>query len=239
MTKHIDKFLNSKYGIETIVTIVLITIALMLVAFKTLEFKALGLDLVVNLTVLTTSPLLIIAVIQLRRNFLLQRTDFIREFTTKLYNERELSESFYYLVYLYENNKYKEFKKADEIKDDVKKKEMQKDKKEGMKFYNPATFQDSEEERRLDVLLGFFNILGYHYHSGIVSIEDIAGVMEFYLVALSTRKVIVEYMEEIIPDNWEKTSFAEYGDTPYRHLRNLLRDFRKFNKTHKQNEERK
>jgi len=46
-----------------------------------------------------------------------------------------------------------------------------------MRLYDPSTFQFSEEERRLDALLGFFDILGYHHHRGVVHMQDIAGVL--------------------------------------------------------------
>jgi hypothetical protein len=182
----------------------------------------------VQIGIFATVPLFVVTVIQVRSAVKLQRAAFIKEYVTKLHTDRDLSEAFHYLVYTYSDPVLDKFLRADpQVRE-----EMQKGRPVGGRLYDPSTFQLSEEERRLDGILGYFDVLGYHYVAGTVSLRDVANVLGFQLAALSRRKVVRDYLNAI-PDYWKKFEGDDpQAVAPFRYLTVLLTDFRKYNKQH-------
>lgn len=181
-----------------------------------------------SIAVFAVLPPLIIGIIQLRNTLALQKASFIRDFIAKLYTDKELSQTYHYLIYTYNDAKYKEFKSASS---DLREK-LQEGRVEGNRFYDPDDFQGSEEERRLDALLGYFDIIGYHYWTGALEINDIARLLGYHLTVLIKRDVIVDYLNAV-PDYWKKVSGEVESVGPFRYLTILLHDFRSFNEKQK------
>jgi hypothetical protein len=161
------------------------------------------------------------------------RSGLVKEFAAKLHTEESLSETFFYLVYCYSDKLYDDFKAATP----EQKAAMQKHRPEGRRLYDPAKFQGTEEERRLDALLGYLDVIAFHYRRGVLPMRDIAGSMGFHLQAIASRKVIVEYRNTTADTWWDKSSFQkDYKSVaPFGYLDNLLNDFKNFCKDH-QNE---
>jgi hypothetical protein len=65
--------------------------------------------------------------------------------------------------------------------------------KEGGQLYWPHLFAFSEEERRLDSLLDYFNSIGFYYHEGLIEMDDIARIIGDYVAVIGTRKIMGEY----------------------------------------------
>jgi hypothetical protein len=180
----------------------------------------------VQVGVFATIPLLLLTVLQLRTAVHVQKAGFIRDYVSKLHIDKELSEAYHYLVSTYTNELYERVIVAT----DAELAEMQGSRGDGCRLYNVKKFQGSQEERRLDALLGYFDLIGYHYLNGVVRMGDIAGVLGYQLSALTTRKVIHNYLD-LIPPYWEKVSFGKAGGVgPFRYLTVLLDDFIEYNK---------
>jgi hypothetical protein len=213
---------NPTYLRAVIATIVAeaLLIALLRVPFGTkplLEF-----DPKTSLALFTGIPLFLITIIQLHASSVVQRANYIKDFAVTFHQEKAFSDAFYYLVYSYTNEMYARFIAADSKAQGA----MQGARTKGQKLYNPKTFIGSAEERRLDALLGFFDVIGYHHYKGIVHMRDVAGVFGFQLAALATRQVIKDY-RAAIPEHWPTSSFAKDFNTvaPFRYLEELLKAF--------------
>ena len=101
---------------------------------------------------------------------------------------------------------------------------LQDGREEGRRFYHPAMFQGSVEEKRLDSLLGYFNIIAYYYNKEkFLSIDDINGSIGYHLAVMGARTVVKEYLNHI-EETWEKGGYAKkFGMLqPYHHLKELL-----------------
>ena len=175
----------------------------------------------INLEALTALPIFVMGLLQLFYNGRVQKTDFIRSYAEGFFTDRELYSAFHELVYQYTDTRYDaidaavlEKEKAKEINGETARPffdfgaGLPQDRKEGMRFFHPRYFQGSPEERRLDMLIGYFDMLGYHHSQGFVSIQDVAGSFGHYLNILSKRKVIKEvrtvYREAINDSNYAK-----------------------------------
>lgn len=224
--------------IKTVVAIVLAECVLVgLIAIGPITF-----DPEIGLTALTGIPLLIITIMQLSRNIHLQRASFIKDYVSKFFIEDKLYEIYHSLIYNYDNEL---FEKIDEIANnnlnvDTKTpsfeyfEEFQDGRKEGNRLYHPGYFQGSQEEMRLDTLLGYLDIIGYYYYRRLVKMEDISGSMGQYLAMIGQRKVVSEYLQ-ICKRRWrEKTredpSLTLSAVEPFAYLRRLLAEFEDYNR---------
>jgi len=183
----------------------------------------------VGIAIFTGVPLFLITIIQLKVSSTIQRSNYVRELASKIHSQPELSEAFFYLVYTYDNELFKSFKE----KGEEARLKLQGERTIGRRLYDPDTFQGSEEERRLDNLLSYFDIIGFHFYRGLIPIDDIAGVLGFHLAALSTREVIKSYREGN-PDHWEKSSFTKDFNSvaPHQYLTEMLAAFAEYCKQH-------
>lgn len=177
-----------------------------------------------SVAVFAILPPLIIGVVQLRNTLALQRATFIKDFISRLYTDKELSQAYHYLIYTYNDSIYKKFKSATPEEKD----KLQGVRTEGNRLYDPDSFQGGEEERRLDALLGYFDIVGYHYWTGALEIKDIARLLGYHLTILAKRDVIVDYLNAV-PNYWKKVSGQTEAVGPFRYLTVLLQDFVRFN----------
>jgi predicted DNA-binding transcriptional regulator len=218
-----------------VVVIVLVTELTIITAVRVLSLET---DLKVGIVAFTAAPLFIITLMELGRNLRLQRAAFIKDYISQFFTKSELYQTFHELVYTYTDSV---FERVDKIRDeqnlDVKPKpvfdpfdNLQAGRQVGSRLYHPRLFQTSPEERRLDALLGYFDVIAYYYAKGFLRIEDIAGSVGYFLAVMKARKVICEYMKL----NHEAWSSPEYnrkmGATPpFSYLERLLDDIQKYN----------
>lgn len=101
----------------------------------------------------------------------------------------------------------------------------------GQRLYHPKLFQGSVEEKRLDSLLGYFNLIAYYYYSKpqTLTIEDIEGSIGFHIVSACRNKAVAEYFA-IIEDVWKKDRerlTSLYGERePFHYLRKLNKELK-------------
>lgn len=189
----------------------------------------------VPVTAFIAVPAAVVAVAQLFSNARVQRAAYIKDYALRFRTDKELSESFHYLVYRYGNELYAIQKKkpADRSETEAEKlKRAQEGVPADLKFYIPNDTTDTPPERRLDNLLGFFDVLGYDYKRGMVSMQDIAGVFGLHLDHLIQREVIGDYLAHV-KLSWPsaKSFHRTYSaPIPYRYLLVLIEDYSAYRK---------
>lgn len=195
-------------------------------------------DLKVGIAAFTATPLFVVTILELGRNLRLQRAAFIKDYVSQFFINPHLYQTFHELIYTYPNSL---FEKVDDIRraqklDNCEKpvfepfKELQGERLVGARLYHPRLFQTSVEERRLDALLGYFDVIAYYYAKGYLRIADIAGSVGYFLAVMGARTVIRDYMKL----NQEAWSSPEYnrrmGATPpFAYLNRLLDDIQSYN----------
>jgi hypothetical protein len=178
----------------------------------------------------TTSSLFIINIFELNRNLRLQRAAFIKEYISQFFTHAELYQTFHELIYCYDNGK---FDAIDQIMQETNLDlkllpvfkifdSLQDGRTEGSRFYHPRLFQGSLEERRLDALLGYFDVIAYYHAKGYLRIEDIVGSVGYFLAVMKSRHVINSYME-YNREKWEEALYQQMGvNPPFNYLNEML-----------------
>lgn len=166
----------------------------------------------ITLAAYTGIPLFIITLLQLERTLRQQRANFVKDYIAQFFLNRDLISSFQNLIKEFTREKWRAVEKiVNENKEELDNnpdqiweflKEINKNKSDGERYFHPSYFQGSEEELNLDGILGFFDIIGYHYHRQLVPIEDIVSTVGFYLRAINSNLAIKEYLK-IIRERWE------------------------------------
>src|SRR6185295_14980244 len=91
------------------IKIILLTFAVIYVAFICLEsFWQFELKKQVDIGILTTVPLFVLALLQLGRNHQIERSKAINEFLAKFLSNEEVYSAFYELIYCYHDSKLDE-----------------------------------------------------------------------------------------------------------------------------------
>jgi hypothetical protein len=191
----------------------------------------------------TVIPLFILAILQLAYNGRLQKTDFLRNYSEEFFTNEALYSAFHQLVYTYRDS---DFEKVEALITEHEAAKTLSDKTPrpvftsiqrslgveeiGCRLYHPKYFQGSPEERRLDMLIGYFDLLGYHHMRGYLSIEDIAGSLGHYLNMLSRRKVI-QSLRAIYRDAVLDSDYAKHNGRirPFYYFEELMRSIENFN----------
>jgi hypothetical protein len=191
-----------------------------------------------DLTVFTTVPLFVLTLIELRRTLGARRADLIKEWVSEFFLKPELYMTFHELIYTYRNEIFDKMERIRSEQDlDNKPRpvfgpfdSLQEGREAGSRFYHPDLFQRSPEERRLDTLLGYLDVIGYYHHRGLIPIEDIVGSLGFYLALMRNRKAVMRYLEGN-KHAWETNQyFQAYGYVPpFAYLHRLLEDVHAFN----------
>ena len=199
----------------------------------------------IDIAGLTAIPLFLIGIFELYRQASVRRANFVTDYISKFYIEKELHTAFSDLVVGYPDDRFKAVDKA--LKSGITNPDL-KDTNEGMidafrvteqlqdgrgpgkRFYHPDYFQGSPEEQRLDAFLGYLDVIGYQYAHGLVKIGDVAGMLGYQLSIVMSRAVIENYLSGTNSDWWKsKPQSREAAMVPYIYLRILLTGFKKFN----------
>ncbi len=188
----------------------------------------------------------VVVIFQLWQENIVQRAKFLTEYLTNIYTDEELNSAFHALVETYNDSL---FDQIDKIAQETKAKEKSETTnapvfdvfkdlqgpraaKEGYRYYHPECFQGSEEERRLDALIGYLDIVGYHYWYGMIRMRDIAALLNYHLATFASRKVVARYLK-VSGEEWWKTTAISTGSKatqlPYLYFRHMLGDFVAYN----------
>tara|TARA_R110002111_G_scaffold185031_3_gene250969 strand:- start:98070 stop:98870 length:801 start_codon:yes stop_codon:yes gene_type:complete len=205
-----------------------------------------AIDKKIGIGVFTSVPLFILAILQLARNYRVQRAQYIKDFLMEFRRNKDLVDSYYDLIYSYRDELYEKVKEcAEDFESKLKKKDkrlesadkpvfdifdnLQNGRSSGNRLYYPPFFHFSDEERRLDGVLDFFNSLAYYWHEGLVSVEEITNTLGDYLVVISERKVIQDYLDFCNDSNESKYRERFGSTTAYLYLGLFLEHYRHFN----------
>lgn len=163
----------------------------------------------------------------------ISRASYVKDYALKFRTDKDLTESFHYLVYRYGNKYYELFKKDKRTDEEDKTLEDgQSGVKAELRFFDPKNIIGQEQEMRLDNLLGFFDAIGYDLRRGLLSVKDVAGIFGYHLDHLIQRDVVQDYLENIQKEWPSKKTFHErYGaPTPYKYLRYTLTEYERYRK---------
>lgn len=197
-------------------------VLLEILAFVMISSKHFIFDNHIGVAVFGGIPILSITLIQIYLGSVVQRANLVKDMAAKMHTDKELAQAFHFLVYGYPDTKFDEYLKSNE----EQRKQMNIGRAEGQRFWDYKTVS-GEEERLLDALLGFLDIVAYHYHSHLIQMKDIAGVLGYHLAILSTRRCITEYRKSIT-NFWSNSKTGkEFGSNavPLRYLNVLLEDY--------------
>jgi len=206
--------------LQSIVIILLLEGAVVLM----LNSKVLEFDKRIGIAVFGGLPILLLTLVQIYTTSVVQRANLVKDLASKLYTDKELTQTFHFLVYTFDDKLYDAFLKANS----TQRAEMNVNRPEGLRLFDPSTLTGSDEERRLDALLGYMDIIAYHYHRRLVQMVDIAGVLGYQLAIISSRKAVTEYLNSI-PSFWKESRYGRtFGkeSVPLRYLDKLLVDYR-------------
>jgi hypothetical protein len=194
-----------------------------------------GFDRKISIAVLIAIPAAVIGVGQLLVSSHVQRAGYIKDYALRFRTDKELTESFHYLVYSFGNAMYEAYLKQPGTRTRLESDELARA-QEGvavdLRFFNPRSTIGAPQERRIDNLLGFFDTIAYDYQRNLLEMSDIAGIFGYYLDHLIQRRVIDEYLSEV-QQRWPQAkSFHERypAPVPFRYLRNLLGAYVTFRK---------
>lgn len=191
-------------------------------------------------------PLFIATIASLAKTYRVQAAGLVRSHISELLANTDLHMAFHELIYAYRDETWEAVKAAlpTHLGRDVAPKtpEMRKQswealaalnegRSEGFRYYDPDFFQHSPEERRLDSVLHYFDMLAYNRERHLISVEDITGVAGYHLAVIGSRSVIRYYLARN-RDWWEKLPYKQRvgAEEPYRHLRSLLEEIERRNK---------
>jgi hypothetical protein len=192
-------------------------------------------DLKLTVAAFIAIPAAVIGVAQLIVTAHVQRAAYIKDYALRYRTDKELTESYHYLVYRFGNTLFDAFmldKKARTTQQQKALDEAQLGVAPDLCFFNPKDVIGTQQERRLDNLLGFFNTLGYDLERKLVCIEDISGMFGVQLDHFVQRKIVNEYLLEI-EANWPKMeSFHDRYNSPvpFTDLRRMINAYIKYRK---------
>lgn len=188
-------------------------------------------ELPVTIFVATTS--IFFTLLEIQRNSEVQRANFVKDYIAALHINDDLKRTFHDLVYLYKDENFEKIHKTKEI--DLKdagevlntffltgEGEINHNRIEGTRFYHLTNFQGSEEERKLDSLLYYFDVIGYYYEKGLITLTDVNGTIGYFIDCLSSRKCTKTYLELIFTSGKNKPEAI----IQFRYLMKLILDFK-------------
>lgn len=184
-------------------------------------------------------PAMVIGVSQLLISAHLQRASYIKDYAIRFRTDKELSESFHFLIYRYSNHLFDIYFKPASSRTADEQNELdaaQSGLTNDLKFFDPKQTIGSPQERRIDNLLGFFDTVGYDLRRKLLFIPDVSGVFAYHLDHLIQRKIVQAYLKNI-EEKWPtlETFHERYiAPIPFKNLRYLLRKYEEHRKSENQ-----
>jgi hypothetical protein len=229
----LDMF-GKRYIVQTIFLLILSDVALL----SLLLIPKVIPDYHIGAALFTSVPLFVLAIIQLAKSYRVQRAQYVKDFLMEFRRNQAIVEAYYDLIYSYKDDIYEQVKELAEKREKPNSNEkpvfdlfskLQGERDKGKRFYYPKFFHFSDEERRLDGVLDFFNTLAYFWAEGLVTMEEIANTLGEYLVVICERKVVREYLD-YCNDPEQSIYRGRFGNTSaYLYLGRLIEEFITFN----------
>jgi K+ transporter len=197
-----------------------------------------------------TIPGFIIAIVQLTRTETVQRSSLIKDLLSQIYLNNEISSAFHDLVRTYDDARFQAIDKIVKEKGLIERKKnniykcepifdefehLQMGRQEPCRFYHPELFMGSQEERRIDMLLGYFDLIGYYYHLKLVKMSEIYNTIGYQLSFILARKALSSMIFNANYEWWknEPNFQTANASTPFVYLKILLDDFQTYGEVHK------
>ena len=191
-------------------------------------------------------PAFVITIWQLLRGHQIQSFDLVRSHMTGFLSNKALRSAFMELIYTYNDDDWnavkaklpkalnRESKKTSAMRENSWKalETLNIGRAEGRRLYDPDFFQGSEEEKRLDAVLHFFDVLAYGYRSKMISVADLAGVAGYHLTIIGSREVTTYFLKRN-KEFWDNLPYRERvgAEPPFENLRVLLKAVKQYNRT--------
>jgi hypothetical protein len=166
----------------------------------------------------------VVTVIQLFNAQAEARSTFVKDYLSQFYLHEELSKAWHELIYSYFDEEYAKAQAHVEAGTDFPPTE----KRPGdYPFWHPTakTFYGSDAERRLDVVFGYFDVVGFYYARGLANLDDIADVLGYVFSVVEARKATRDYFE-VIEQGWQHPSPEQPVRRPFVYLDKLRGDVR-------------
>jgi hypothetical protein len=192
-----------------------------------------------------------VTLFQLAQGQLVQKAKFLTDYVSQIHTDPEISSAFHDLVATYEDKTFDvvasrvadyELTSKKEDKPISRPlfepfKDLQDGREAGSRYYHPIYFQGSSEERRLDGLLGYLDIIDYHHYYGLIRTKDVAAMLNYQLAAMASRKVIQTYLQAT-GEAWFNSTTIRKGSSanqiPFIYLRNMLGQYVLYNQENEQ-----
>jgi hypothetical protein len=222
-----------------IIRVIALTLILeLIVGGALLYFKVLTFDEKTGLTALVVILGFVITIIQLQQSIALQKGNFVKDYVSQFFTNPELYRIWHELIYTYDNTTFEKIdarmkerhlgRRPRPVIDDLS--DFQGARQVGARFYHPALFQGSEEEKRLDIILGYFDVIGYHYSRNLIGLKDIAGSFGYFLSMTRARAVVQAYLD-LSKREWQAPDYRVITPTPpFAFLQRLLEDLDAYNR---------
>jgi hypothetical protein len=180
-------------------------------------------------------PAILLGAYQAWLNSLVKQADQMKDNLTSLYS-KELFKTWFDLFYNYKNDV---FIKLDALRDESEKlhkalEEENVGRAKGSHRWHPVALADTIEEGRIDALLSHLNILGDYYERGMLSLDEIGGVAEYYLLGVHNCYAFQAYIHLIRQgfrgegkyhkDGGKTRNREKFVMPPFRHACLLLHD---------------
>jgi hypothetical protein len=173
-----------------------------------------------------TVPLFVLGLLQLVRLQQIERAKYVKELLTDFHSNQETKDAFFDLIYSYPTAKYRDvkakLKKLGYERNGNRKfnwkhlEDFNQDRKEGQRIYHPWFFQGSLEERRVDGVLDYFNSVGLFCKEGLVTIQDVVGVLGDQLHLIAEKEVMIDYLD-----------YCAEEPVQFPHLLSLVHDYKR------------
>lgn len=241
MGANVGYFLNRHMAMFT--TILVLFFVTLLVAATALHPFGIEFKKEVDITLFVVTAGFAITIVQLNQSMALQRGGFIKDHVAQFFTRPELYATWHDLVYNYEDDL---FTKVDEYVqkhhladqperpiplslDRIEMSTAERSKWAGIRIYHPAVFQGSTEEKQLDALLGYLDVVGFYCESGLISINDVAASLGYFLAHMGKRRVIEAYLK-LTEDAWKKPEYRRITpDPPFVYTRKLFKSLASLN----------
>jgi hypothetical protein len=187
-------------------------------------------------------PAVLLGAYQAWLNSLVKQADQMKGYLGSLYSE-ELFKTWFDLFYNYKNDI---FLSLDAHRDDPEAlrkalDEVNNGRVIGSGRWHPVALADTIEENRIDALLSHLNILGDYYERGMLSLDEIGGVAEYYLLGVHNCYAFQAYIHlirqgfrgegEYQPTDGGKTrNRLKFVMPPFRHACLLLHELDLYSK---------
>jgi hypothetical protein len=192
--------LPTALAVASICVGVLVLIFMVMNSFQGITFQQFG-----GATPFITLAGFAVTVIQLYNGNSEARASFLKTYTTDFILKPELYGTWHDLIYGYSNTVYAVLD-AHVRQHGAYPTEIQVPGEAAIawkpEYWHPRLFQTTQEERRIDAVLGYIDVIGYYQQAALIDVMDISGLIGEFLQDIRSRTMIYDYFV-VIWRAWE------------------------------------